>query len=79
MNKYLKRGIILTIVGIGLGIFGMYLKELEMDVYGALLIVSVLLFGVGFCTIIYALMRKIDRTSLLEARAKEQEGEEKTI
>lgn len=73
MNKYLKRGLILTFAGIGLGALGMYLKEVEVGLYEWVLILSVILFGVGFCTIIYALMRKIDRRSIMEARTESHE------
>ncbi|WP_051292638.1 hypothetical protein [Olivibacter sitiensis] len=76
MNKYLKRGLILTLAGIGLGALGMYFKELELGIYEWLLILSVILFGIGFCTIIYALMRRIDRQSILEARSESHENDD---
>jgi len=71
MNKYLKRGIIVTLLGILLCAFGLYLKDIESDWYGFVLIVGVVVFGVGFVTIVYSLIRKIERRSILEDRAEQ--------
>lgn len=73
MNKYLKRGIILLIIGVALGILGMYLKEAEMGIYAIVLIFSVIVFGIGFLITIYGLIRKIERRSILDERLKEGE------
>ncbi|MEH6308884.1 signal peptidase [Olivibacter sp. CPCC 100613] len=72
MNKYLKRGILITVLGILIGMLGMYLKRLENDFYGIILTLGVVLFGVGFVTIVYSLIRKIERQSILESREEEQ-------
>ncbi|GAA4801188.1 hypothetical protein GCM10023231_32430 [Olivibacter ginsenosidimutans] len=76
MNKYLKRGLIITLLGIAICAFGLYLKDIESDWYGIILIVGVIIFGVGFVTIVYSLIRKIERQSILEERA-EQAAENK--
>jgi len=73
MNKYLKRGIIFTVLGIALGALGVYLKNIENNFYGIVLTLSVIVFGIGFLTVIYSLIRKIERESILETRAKEAE------
>lgn len=75
MNKYVGRGILLTITGIGVGLIGSYLHELDRGIYRWLLIVAVVVFGIGFLTILYGLIRKIERKSILEERS-EQRAEE---
>lgn len=70
MNKYLKRGVGITLFGVILIALGMYLKEIENDFYGIALIIGVVIFGVGFVTIVYSLIRKIERHSILESRNK---------
>jgi F0F1-type ATP synthase assembly protein I len=63
----MRRGIILLILGVALNLLGYYLEE-ELLKYGWAMIIGVLAFGVGFLLIIYSLMRKIDRKSLLDDR-----------
>ncbi|MFC6099943.1 signal peptidase [Olivibacter domesticus] len=75
MNKYLKRGIGITLVGIALIVLGMYLKRVESGLYGITLIVGVVTFGVGFVTIVYSLIRKIERQSILDTRNKQSNDE----
>jgi len=76
MNKYMKRGLGLLIAGIGLILLGYYLKDTEIMKYGWAMIIGYLLFGIGVLYILYSLIRKIDRSALLEERAIEQEKEE---
>jgi len=68
MNKYLSRGLVLTILGILVGIFGSFLQAQEYGIYKWVLIVAVIIFGIGFLTIVYSLIRKIERKSLLRER-----------
>lgn len=75
MNKYLKRGIGITLAGIALIVLGMYLKRVESSLYGITLIVGVVIFGVGFVTIVYSLIRKIERQSILDTRNKQSNDE----
>jgi hypothetical protein len=75
MNKYLKRGIGITLVGIILLALGMYLKRIESGFYSVTLIIGVIIFGVGFVTIVYSLIRKIERQSILETRNKQSNDE----
>lgn len=75
MNKYLKRGIGITLVGMALIVLGMYLKGVESGLYGITLIVGVVIFGVGFVTIVYSLIRKIERQSILDTRNKQSNDE----
>ncbi|WP_036678248.1 hypothetical protein [Daejeonella oryzae] len=72
-NKYMKRGIWFFLAGIGLIIFGYYLKGTELMKYGWAMIIGYLAFGAGFLYILYSLIRKIERRSLLEERAEEAE------
>jgi hypothetical protein len=74
INKYMKRGLWLFLAGIGLIIFGYYLKDTELMKYGWAMIIGYLAFGAGVMYIIYSMIRKIERRSLLEERA--EEGEE---
>lgn len=76
MNKYLKRGVGGTALGIIICAFGLYLKDLESNWYGFTLIVGVIVFGVGFVTIVYSLIRKIERKSILESREKQSESKD---
>lgn len=78
MNKYLIRGLALTVLGILIGIFGSFLQEGEHNIYKWILTVSVIVFGIGFLTIIYSLIRKIERKSIIEDR-KEQQSEDVDI
>lgn len=70
MNKYLLRGIIGTALGLALCMFGLYLMDADFPGYKWILVIGVVAFGFGFLTIIYSLIRKIERRSLLDERKK---------
>lgn len=70
MNKYLRRGIISTIVGLGLCMLGLYLMADDFSFYKWILVIGVIFFGFGFLTVLYSLIRKIERRSLLDERKK---------
>jgi len=72
MNKFLSRGLIITALGILIGILGSFLQREEYGVYKWVLILSVVVFGIGFLTIVYSLIRKIERKSILEERSEHQ-------
>ncbi len=72
MNKYLLRGIIGTVSGFALCMFGLYLMDDDNSVYKWILVSGVAVFGFGFLTIVYSLIRKIERQSLLDERKKNQ-------
>lgn len=78
MNKYLKRGLLLLIAGaalIGVG----YLIKNDEDInlkYGWAMIIGFLLFGIGFLSIVYRLIRKVERDSILEERSNENNDAE---
>lgn len=44
----------------------------EIDLYKIIMILGVLIFSWGFVTIIYSLIRKIERKSIMESRHEEQ-------
>lgn len=73
MNKYMIRGLVLTALGILIGLLGSQLQAEEYNVYKWILIVAVLVFGVGFLTIVYSLIRKIERKSIIEDREEQLE------
>ncbi|SEM38008.1 hypothetical protein SAMN05216436_10431 [bacterium A37T11] len=74
MNKYLRSGLLMTIAGIILCMVGYYLKAQEWGIYKIAMIVGVLLFGVGFLTILYSLIRKVERRSLESDRRERSQG-----
>ena len=69
MNKYLLRGIIGTLLGLAFCMLGLYLMG-DFSAYKWILVFGVIVFGVGFLTIVYSLIRKIERRSLLDERKK---------
>lgn len=72
-NKYMKRGLALFAAGVALILLGYYLKDTELMKYGWAMIIGYLAFGLGVLYIVYSLMRKIERRSLLNDRAEEAE------
>lgn len=72
MNKYLWRGLLAIVLGV-VGIYwGIQLMEQEEGWYKLALTLGVILFGVGFITLVYRLFRSIDRSTLLEKRKTQQ-------
>ena len=72
MNKYLWRGLLAIVLGM-VGIYwGIQLMEQEEGWYKLALTLGVILFGVGFITLVYRLFRSIDRSTLLEKRKTQQ-------
>ena len=70
-NKYMRRGLALFATGVALILLGYYLKDTELMKYGWAMIIGYLAFGLGVLYIVYSLMRKIERRSLLNDRAEE--------
>ncbi|MES2875133.1 MAG: signal peptidase [Bacteroidota bacterium] len=75
LNKYMRRGILLIIVGVAFVLFGYYLMEEDIYKYGWSMIIGTVAFGAGFLYILYSLIRKMDRKAILEERAAESEEE----
>jgi hypothetical protein len=75
-NKYMRRGVWLFTAGILLILVGYYIKDTEIMKYGWAMIIGYIIFGIGFLFILYSLIRKIERNSILEERAAEAEKEE---
>ncbi len=71
MNKYLLRGIIGTALGLAFCMLGLYLMRGDFSGYKWMLVIGVVVFGFGFLTIVYSLIRKIERRSLLDGRKKD--------
>ena len=74
MNKYLRNGLLITLAGIVLCMLGYDWMDQDMDLYRWAMIAGVLLFGLGFLTILYSLIRKIERRSLERHRRERTEG-----
>ena len=72
-NKYVRRGVLLLLLGIGLNLLGYYLMNEEISKYGWAMIIGTLLFGAGFLLVIYGLMRRIDRASIMQERQADAE------
>jgi hypothetical protein len=68
-NKYMRRGFVLLLAGIGLNVLGLYFQQQDLDVYKWAMGIGTLLFGAGFLFILYSLIRKVDRAAILEERA----------
>lgn len=67
------RGLLLFLGGIALIGIGYYLKDIVLLQYSWAMIIGYIAFGLGVLYIIYSLIRKIDRRSLLKDRAEERE------
>ena len=75
-NKYMRRGVWLFIAGVLLILVGYYIKDTEIMKYGWAMIIGYIIFGIGFLFILYSLIRKIERNSILKERAAEAEEAE---
>ncbi|MGV3686156.1 MAG: signal peptidase [Daejeonella sp.] len=76
LNKYMRRGIWLILLGVAFIVLGYYLMQGDKFKYGWAMIIGTIAFGAGFLNIVYSLIRKLDRKAILEERAGE---EEKTV
>ncbi len=76
MNKYLRRGIIGTILGLAFCVLGLVLMGEDRPIYKWAMVVGVVVFGLGFLTTLYSLIRKIERRSLLDERKERQKKDE---
>jgi uncharacterized membrane protein YjjB (DUF3815 family) len=72
-NIYMRRGIWLILVGVALNLLGYYLMGEEIYKYGWAMVIGTIAFG--FLSVIYSLIRKMDRSAILKGRAEDAEGE----
>jgi len=77
MNKYLRRGLVLSILGILIVCGGYAMMNNEIKLYKIVMILGVLVFSWGFVTIVYCLIRKIERRSIIESRHEEEAKEKR--
>lgn len=75
MNKYLLRGLIYTAVGLACCAWGYTLMADDHAFYKWVMIAGVIIFGVGFLTVVYSFIRKIERQSIIEERREQQAKE----
>ncbi|WP_293899358.1 MULTISPECIES: signal peptidase [unclassified Sphingobacterium] len=79
MNKYLRKGLREIIIGVLLVILGYYLMEQRSNWYKLAMLAGVIVFSIGFLTLIYRMIRKVDRNAIIEMREeahkKEKEGD----
>ncbi|GAA4176033.1 MULTISPECIES: signal peptidase [Sphingobacterium] len=68
MNKYLRKGLREIIIGVLLVILGYYLMEQRSNWYKLAMLVGVITFSIGFLTLIYRMIRKVDRNAIIEMR-----------
>lgn len=74
-NKYFIRGTILVISGLLVGTLGWYLKSETSVIFKWALIAGVVIFGIGFLTVFYSLIRKVEHQSIMESRAQKHNPE----
>lgn len=78
MNKYLRKGLREIIIGVVLVILGYYLMEQRSNWYKLAMLVGVITFSIGVLTLIYRMIRKVDRNAIMEMREeshkKDKEG-----
>jgi len=72
-NRFVRRGIILLVAGIALNVAGYLMDKNNINYYGWLMIAGVIMFGIGFITILYSFMRKVEAQGIIEERAEEKE------
>lgn len=79
MNKYLRKGLREIIIGTVLVILGYHLMEQRSNWYKLAMFVGVIVFSIGFLTLIYRMIRKVDRNAIIEMREeahkKDREGD----
>lgn len=79
MNKYLRKGIREIIIGAALVGLSYYLMEQRSNWYKLAMIVGVIIFSAGFLTLVYRMIRKVDRNAIIEMREeshkKDKEGD----
>ena len=68
MNKYLRKGLREIIIGVLFVILGYYLMEQRSNWYKLAMIIGVIIFSIGFLTLIYRMIRKVDRNAIIEMR-----------
>lgn len=76
MNKFMKRGLILVAIGVGLNLLGYSIKRNAFEDYGWAMILGTLSFGIGFVSIFYSFVRKVEYKGIIEERAVEAEKKE---
>jgi ABC-type uncharacterized transport system permease subunit len=79
MNKYLRKGLREIIIGVVLVILGYYLMEQRSNWYKLAMLVGLIAFSIGVLTLIYRMIRKVDRNAIIEMREeshkKDKEGD----
>ena len=79
MNKYLRKGLREIIIGVVLVILGYYLMEQRSNWFKLAMLVGVIAFSIGVLTLIYRMIRKVDRNAIMEMREeshkKDKEGD----
>jgi len=69
----MRRGILFLLAGVGLNLVGWVTMQQDLNVYKWSMSIGTLLFGIGFLLILYSLIRKVERNSILQERAEEHE------
>jgi hypothetical protein len=76
-NRFVRRGLILLIAGIVCTAAGYLMKQNNTEYYGWLMVAGVIMFGIGFISIFYSFIRKVEAQGIIEERAEEKEKKEK--
>lgn len=72
-NKYMRRGALFLLAGIGLNLIGWFTEQKNLDIYKWEMIIGTLLFGIGFLLILNGLIRKVELQSIIEERTEEHQ------
>ena len=67
----MTRGLVLLILGVLFNVLGYFIRDHSLGHYGWAMILGTALFGIGFLSIFYSLVRKVERQAILEERASE--------
>jgi hypothetical protein len=59
----------MVVIGLALGFLGWFLKTNTEMVYGWAMIAGVVIFGVGFLTVVYSMIRSVEYHSIMEERS----------
>lgn len=71
----MRRGIWLLLIGTAFVLLGYYLMGEDRFKYGWAMILGVIAFGFGFLSVIYSLIRKVERKAILDERAADTQQE----
>ncbi|MBC8054774.1 MAG: hypothetical protein H7Y13_17080 [Sphingobacteriaceae bacterium] len=67
-NRFVRKGVLAFVAGIGLNILGYVMKSNGNDLFAWPMLLGTILFGIGFLLIFYSLVRKVEAQGIKEER-----------